>query len=111
MKLLKSPFERITSGKKTIEIRLNDEKRQKLQIGDTIVFCKLPDLKEEVQVEITKLLKYNSFRELLDTYGMKYYGFPNDYSKDDFLNEIYNIYTPQQEKKDGVLGIKFIILK
>ncbi len=50
MKLLPAPFEKIESGQKTIEIRLFDEKRQELQIGDTIEFSKLPDLNEKLTV-------------------------------------------------------------
>ena len=38
MKLYSSPFEMIKSGEKTIELRLFDEKRQKVKIGDKIVF-------------------------------------------------------------------------
>ena len=33
MKLNNSPFERIKNGTKTIELRLNDEKRQLLKIN------------------------------------------------------------------------------
>ena len=38
MKLKPLPFAAIQSGKKVLELRLNDEKRQKIKIGDTIVF-------------------------------------------------------------------------
>lgn len=34
MKLNNEPFNSIKSGMKTIEMRLNDEKRQKLNVGD-----------------------------------------------------------------------------
>ena len=37
MNLAAEPFEQIASGRKTIEMRLLDEKRQKLMIGDLIV--------------------------------------------------------------------------
>ena len=43
MKLNESPFERIKNGKKTIEFRLYDEKRQQIKIGDKIEFSKLPE--------------------------------------------------------------------
>lgn len=36
MKLNNGPFERIKNGTKTIELRLNDEKRQLLKIKDLI---------------------------------------------------------------------------
>ena len=38
MKLRSDPFERIKSGKKTIEIRLYDEKRRKIKEKDFIEF-------------------------------------------------------------------------
>lgn len=38
MKLRPQPFNMIRSGQKTFELRLYDEKRQKLQIGDEIEF-------------------------------------------------------------------------
>lgn len=37
-KLNNFPFEKIANGTKTIELRLYDEKRQKLNVGDEIVF-------------------------------------------------------------------------
>ena len=36
MKLKRTPFDKIRNGSKTIELRLNDEKRQKVNIGDFI---------------------------------------------------------------------------
>lgn len=104
MKLNPGPFEDIKSGKKKIEIRLNDNKRQKLQIGDLIEFCKLPELSEKMEVEVISLLPYNSFKELMSNTSPEDYGsspFPGN-----FLDDIYNIYTKEQEDEWGVLGIK-----
>ena len=38
MNLAPSPFEMIKSGAKTIELRLYDEKRRAVKVGDTIEF-------------------------------------------------------------------------
>ena len=38
MNLESSAFLKIANGNKTIELRLNDEKRQKINIGDQIEF-------------------------------------------------------------------------
>ena len=38
MKLNPKPFAMIAEGRKTIELRLYDEKRQGISLGDTIVF-------------------------------------------------------------------------
>ena len=41
MKLKPEPFQKMREGKKTIELRLYDEKRQKVQVGDQIEFMNL----------------------------------------------------------------------
>ena len=58
MKLYKSDFNDLKSGKKKREYRLNDDKRKLVRIGDTIRFLKLPNLDEEfvVDAKIYKLL-------------------------------------------------------
>ncbi|MBQ2255674.1 MAG: DUF3850 domain-containing protein, partial [Clostridia bacterium] len=38
MKLRPHPFAMIKSGKKTIELRLLDEKRRQIALGDTLIF-------------------------------------------------------------------------
>lgn len=43
MKLKSEPFEKMKSGAKTVELRLNDEKRQLVQIGDFIEFTLIDD--------------------------------------------------------------------
>lgn len=111
MKLLKNPYDKISSGEKTIEIRLLDEKRRKLNIGDIIEFSKLPDLKDKIRVEIIALLRYKSFKDLINDFGMKYYGYSKNYSIDDFVNNIYTIYSKEKEQQYGVLGIKIKLLR
>jgi len=110
MKLLESPYDRISSGKKIIEIRLFDEKRQKLNVGDIIEFSKLPDSEDKVKVKIVALLRYKSFRDLVNDFGMEYYGYLKDYSVDEFVNSIYTIYSKEKEQQYGVLGIKIKLL-
>lgn len=41
MKLKDKPFEAIRQGIKTIELRLYDEKRQALAVGDMVEFTKM----------------------------------------------------------------------
>lgn len=44
MKLNRDPFEKIKSGSKTIEMRLFDEKRQRISVGDFIEFSSADNL-------------------------------------------------------------------
>ncbi len=63
MKLNNDAFEQIKKGTKTIELRLNDEKRQSLKIKNLIEFTNRTD-NEKVLVEIENLYHYPSFEEL-----------------------------------------------
>lgn len=99
MKLQQSPFEKIKEGIKTIEIRLNDEKRQLLQIGDEIEFTSLQNPKQTVVTEILELLPFSSFQELFSQLPSNEYG-------GGASSDMYNYYTKDDESRFGVLGIK-----
>ena len=74
MKLNNGPFKNIKNGTKTIELRLNDEKRQLLKIKDLIEFTNRETL-EQLLVEIENLYHYPSFEELykhFDKIAMRY---------------------------------------
>lgn len=104
MKLNKNPFENIKNGTKTIEFRLYDEKRRKVQIGDTIEFSLLPDLKEKILTEVTELYRADTFKELFE----KLYDDKEEIEKK--VKGMYEIYSPEQEKEYGVLGIRIKLL-
>ncbi len=103
MKLNKEPFESIQAGTKTIELRLNDEKRQLLNVGDVIEFTNI-ETKEKQSVEVDNLFYYDSFEELYKHFDKVSLGYD--------ANEVANYkdmeqYYPQEEqKKYGVVGIK-----
>lgn len=103
MKLNESPFERIKNGTKTIEFRLFDEKRQLVKVGDKIEFSKLPDLNEKILVDVLKLYQERTFKELFDKLG------DNDEIAKKNAESMYTIYSPEEEAKYGVLGIKIKI--
>ena len=98
------PFEAIESGSKTIEVRLNDEKRQQIAVGDIIEFAKEPERKEILRVKVVELLPFPTFEKLYSSFGPKYF---RNKTLAKFLKSIFSIYTSEQENKYGVLGIKF----
>ena len=105
MRLLLKPFGLIRSGAKTIEIRLYDEKRRKIQVGDTITFRKLPEEEESITTEVEALYRCGTFEELYKSLSFEAFGCAG-YSMEKMLSGTYEIYTPEQERKYGVLGIK-----
>jgi len=66
MGLYESPFNSIKFGKKTVEVRLNDEKRRKISVGDSIKFTKLPESNETLTVEVLELREFPTFKEMYE---------------------------------------------
>ncbi|MDD2482378.1 MAG: ASCH domain-containing protein [Lutispora sp.] len=106
MKSLKEPFDLIKIGQKNIEIRLFDDKRKELKIDDIIIFSKLPNCREKLIIRITGLKRYDSFSHLFENIPPKCFGWDGR-SIDWMLNEIYMIYSMEQEKKYGIIAISF----
>ena len=105
MRLHPTPFEMIRTGNKTVEVRLNDEKRQLMQIGDEIEFSLRPQLTERFRAEVIGLDTFKTFKEAYDAYPPNEYGGEN---KDEW-KLMYKYYSPENEVKYGVLGIRLKI--
>src|SRR3989339_475005 len=73
MRLHNKPFKLIENGQKIIEIRLNDKKRQLLQVGDVIEFLNRKTYKK-INVKVIDLLCYNTFDELFKNYDAHDFG-------------------------------------
>ena len=110
MKLNPKYFEYMKNGTKRIEIRLNDEKRKNIKIGDEIVFQKEPELKDKVSTQIVNLIIKRNFKELIESFDISEYSDKSE-SKEKFLNDLYKFYTKEQEEKYGVVGIQIKIRK
>ena len=69
MKLQPEYFEYISSGSKRIELRLNDEKRQRIKINDQIVFTN-EKTKDKLITHVNKIHKEKSFEELFKNFDI-----------------------------------------
>lgn len=104
MKLNQSPFDRIKNGTKTVEFRLYDDKRKQIKVGDKIEFSKLPEQNEKLLVEVLELYQDKTFENLF----RKLYK-DNEEEIERKTKSMYTIYSQEQEKQYGVLGIKIKI--
>ena len=104
MKLKASPFSKIQNGTKTIELRLNDEKRQQVQVGDFIEFSQIDDTAQKLTVRVTALHHFNSFAELYAALPKEKLGYtPNETPDPDHMDAYY----PRDKQEEyGVLGIE-----
>lgn len=105
LKLRPEYYNYILNGTKRIELRLNDEKRSKIKIGDTITFKKDPELTESFNCTVTALLNYKSFVDLFNDFPIEMLA-DKSMSKKDLLNTLKEFYTPEKQKEYNVLGIK-----
>ena len=99
-------FSIIKNGVKDVEIRLYDDKRKKLKVGDKIVFYKRPEEIEKIECTITKLEKYNSFSDVVDNIDMERI-YLEGTSKEDYIKLMRRFYSEDEEKNLGVLAIYF----
>ena len=110
MKLQASPFGMIKSGKKTIELRLNDEKRQKLKIGDEIEFICTDDADKTLDVCVTNIYHFDDFAQLYKSLPLLKCGYTEDdvcFANPDDMN-VY--YPPDKQMKYGVIGIEIMLV-
>lgn len=104
MKLKLSPFEKIENGSKMIELRLFDEKRQKVQVGDFIEFTCLGDATQKIQTRVIALHRFNSFAELYASLPKEKLGYKSTDTPDP--NHMDEYYSREDQEKYGVLGIE-----
>jgi hypothetical protein len=102
MNLQDKYFDFIKNGTKRIELRLNDEKRQQIKIGDLIEFS---NGKDKFTAKVIGLLKYQDFKTLFNDFGIEILA-DRTMTKQELLDVLSEFYTPEKQEKFGVLGIR-----
>lgn len=105
--LATEPFNAITSGNKTIESRLYDEKRQKIQIGDQIIFTNRDNPSQTAAVKVIGLLRYATFHDLFSHNDPRKFGGESVEWLENQINEFYSLHD---QKQNGVIGIEFELI-
>lgn len=103
MKLSDVPFAMIADGRKTIESRLFDDKRQKVQLGDELIFSHLDDSSRTVHTKVVGLLRYANFSDMFSYNDPRKFG---GRSADELTEQILAYYSVEDQEKYGVLGIE-----
>jgi len=97
-------FQSIKEGKKIVEVRLNDEKRRSIRVGDSIEFIKVPQQDEILKVQVSDLRKYDTFEAMYKDISFKNFDCEG-WTMKEMIDGTYEIYTPEQEKDWGTLAI------
>ena len=102
MRLREAPFRMIQSGAKRYELRLWDEKRQQLRVGDEILFlCG----EERLAVEILRLLRFPSFQALYGALPLCELGYEEGDTNGSW-EDMRAYYSAEEEARHGVLAIE-----
>ena len=104
MGLFGEHFQSIINGKKKVEVRLNDENRRKIKVGDRIEFIKVPEQDQTLTVRVTGIRNYHTFKEMYEAIPFKDFDCEG-WTMQEMIEGTYEIYKPEQEKKWGALAI------
>lgn len=108
--LADAPYALIAGGEKTVEVRLYDERRKEIQVGDTLAFRKTGEKKSALRARVTALYSYASFTELFSAPDMLQRTGNSGKTPEEAAEGMREYYTKEQEERDGVLGIEIELL-
>lgn len=111
MKLNHRPFDLMLKKEKTIELRLNDEKRQDIKKGDLIVFNNHQAFETKLAVKVINIHHFDSFESLYKNLDLKKCGYLESELGDASPNDMLSYYSREKELKYGVLGIEIRVIE
>lgn len=105
MSLRPKPFAAIASGTKRYELRLHDEKRRRIRVGDELLFTCTVD-NRQVLTRVTGLHIFDSFAALYAALPLTECGYtPENVCRAD-PRDMEAYYAPEKQKQYGVLAIE-----
>ncbi|MCR5686238.1 MAG: ASCH domain-containing protein [Lachnospiraceae bacterium] len=110
MRITSLPLKMIREGKKTIELRLYDEKRKAISIGDTISFCNTEDKNDTLNVRVEDLHVFASFEELYQKLPLLECGYTEEDIDNASPDDMEEYYPKEKQARYGVVGIKVSLI-
>lgn len=109
MKLHNGPFSLIASRKKTIELRLYDEKRKLIHPGDLIIFTNTQAPENTLTVTVRELHIFPTFEELYKALPLEKCGYLPSEIPAASPKDMEAYYSPAQQAQFGVVGIEITL--
>ena len=109
MKLQNLPFIAIKEGRKTIELRLYDEKRQQIHSGQLIEFTNI-ETNETLKVKVIDLHIFDSFQQLYESMDLTLCGYTKEQSSTASYQDMNAYYSLEQQTNYQVVGIELEVL-
>ena len=106
MRLDADAFAAMDAGKKTIELRLYDEKRRRVRAGEMIRFESTADDTDVLYARVEGLRSFASFDELYAALPLENCGYTAEEAKAASPRDMDRYYSPEAQRKWGVVGIE-----
>ena len=90
-------------------MRLYDEKRQMIEVGDHIRFTGVDDESLWILCEVKGLHRFPSFKELYDSYPKEDLGYGED--EEASFEDMYEYYSKERIQKYGAFAIEIAVLE
>lgn len=117
MHLADDMFDAVKTGRKTVEIRLFDEKRKKVDVGDYIEFIRQSDDSDRVKMRVADLDIWETFEKAFSCidyvkkkrierlqYTPAQLGAPENATLKSLVDGMYKYYKKEEEKEHGVIA-------
>lgn len=105
MNLTPQPFEMIAAGRKTIELRLLDEKRKQIQAGDILIFTNTED-GAQLRCLVKKLHYFANFVELYAALPLEACGYLPEELATARPEDMDAYYPPEKQARYSVVVIE-----
>lgn len=106
MRIDRKSFDRMKTGEKIWEIRLNDEKRKTIAVGNQIVFMRRPELEERLPMIVEEKLFFSDVQRLLDKVPLKEIVAVETMSEVEWIQDFMTHYRPEEVVRDGIVALK-----
>ncbi len=93
----------LKDGIKTVELRLFDEKRQKIKIGDKITFSDASNSNDNFEAEVIELHRANTFNDLFEKIDLKTTGESDPLV---MIGTLEKFYPNSKQLEHSVVGIE-----
>lgn len=110
MRLTAAPFEKLRNGSKVIELRLYDEKRKRIKIGDTILFVSLKDPSDTLLTRVVDIYTFASFEDLYRALPLEDLGYSADEVPTASPKDMEEFYSPKEQAQYGVVGFRLDLM-
>lgn len=111
LNLSPQPFAMIENGSKTIELRLWDEKRSQIRVGDTLRFVHTDDSARTLTARVTALHRFPNFAALYAALPLEKCGYLPAEVATASPADMNVYYSTEKQAAYGVVGIEIVLME